>query len=133
MTMRFADTYYFIALLSPKDEAHAKAVAFTQCFNGQLLTTAWVLTELADGLVEARARQRFVDFYDRLRARDDVLIVPCGETLFDQGIAMYRRRPDKEWKLTDCISFAVMQGEGLREALTADHHFEQAGFTALLK
>jgi len=45
---------------------------------------------------------------------------------------LYRDRADKEWPLTDCISFVVMHDRGLSEALTADHHFEQAGFRALL-
>ena len=133
MTALFADTFYFIALLSPADEAHAKAVAFTQQFTGRLLTTGWVLTEIADGLIEALAREKFVQFYDRLRVRDDVTIVPCGEELFDQGIELFRRRRDKEWSLTGCISFIVMQRQNVAEALTADHHFEQAGFTAMLK
>ena len=44
-----------------------------------------------------------------------------------------RERADKEWPLTDCISFVVMPDQGLSEALTADHHFEQAGFKALLR
>ncbi len=129
----FADTFYFIALLSPADEAHAKAIAFTEQFSGQLLTTAWVLTEVADGLNDARARERFVQFYDRLRLRKDVTIIPCGEQLFDQGIGLFRHRLDKEWSLTDCISFAVMQRENVSESLTGDQHFEQAGFVALLK
>ena len=133
MTALFADTFYFIALLSPADAAHAKAVAFTRQFTGQLLTTAWVLTEIADGLIEAPARERFLQFYDRLRARDDITIVPCSEDLFEQGIDLFRRRLDKEWSLTDCISFVVMQRQNINEALTEDHHFEQAGFTALLK
>jgi hypothetical protein len=133
MTALFADTYYFIALLSPGDEAHRKAVAFTQQFTERLLTTAWVITEIADGLKEARARERFVQFYDRLRVRDDVTIVPCSDELFGQGFELFRRRSDKEWSLTDCISFVVMQRENVTEALTADHHFEQAGFVALLK
>jgi predicted nucleic acid-binding protein len=128
----FADTYYFIALLSPKDDAHGEAVAFTQQFTGRLLTTAWVLTEVADGLTETFARERFVKFYDRLRSRDDVTIVPCGNELFDLGMELFRRRPDKEWSLTDCISFEVMGQQNVADALTADHHFEQAGFSALM-
>ena len=45
----------------------------------------------------------------------------------------FRERPDKEWTLTYCISFVVMADERLTNALTGDHHFEQAGFKALLK
>ena len=55
------------------------------------------------------------------------------KAIYDQGFALFSARLDKEWSMTDCISFAVMQREGLNEALTADHHFEQAGFVALLK
>lgn len=54
-------------------------------------------------------------------------------TLIEAAVTLYMRRPDKEWGLTDCLSFVVMGGEGLGDALTADHHFEQAGFTALLR
>lgn len=50
-----------------------------------------------------------------------------------QGIELYSQRPDKNWSLTDCISFQVMKSFGITEALTGDHHFEQAGFVALLK
>jgi len=52
--------------------------------------------------------------------------------LFHRGVELFRRRPDKGWPLTDCISFVVMQDHGIDEALTADVHFQQAGFTALL-
>jgi len=45
---------------------------------------------------------------------------------------LYQNRPDKNWSLTDCISFVVMQEHGITEALTADRHFEQAGFVPLL-
>jgi len=53
--------------------------------------------------------------------------------VFHAGLDLYASRPDKEWSLTDCISFAVMQDLGLNDALTGDHHFTQAGFTILLK
>ena len=52
---------------------------------------------------------------------------------FARGFDLYARRPDKSWSLTDCISFVVMTDRGLTEALTGDHHFEQAGFRALLR
>jgi len=133
MRTLFADTFYYIALLSPADNAHARAVAFTRDFNGQMVTTAWILTELADGMALPVNRSVFISFLAGLRSDPQVSIVGPDPVLFDEGIALYARRLDKEWSLTDCISFIVMQREGLTEALTGDHHFEQAGFTALLK
>lgn len=68
-----------------------------------------------------------------LRADTASEIVEPTVNLFDAGIAFYDARPDKQWSLTDCISFVVMDERGLTEALTGDHHFEQAGYAALLK
>ena len=45
----------------------------------------------------------------------------------------FAARPDKEWSLTDCISFVAMNERDITDALTSDHHFEQAGFRILLK
>jgi hypothetical protein len=129
----FADTFYWLALLSPTDQAHHRAVQFTTIFRGHLITTAWIITEIADALSTERARSRFVQFFDRLRARDDVTILPPSEELFEAGVELYRRRLDKEWSLTDCISFAAMEQKSITAALTGDRHFEQAGFAAMLK
>jgi predicted nucleic acid-binding protein len=46
---------------------------------------------------------------------------------------LWESRPDKSWSLVDCSSFVVMQQRALTSALTTDHHFEQAGYTRLLK
>jgi uncharacterized protein len=53
--------------------------------------------------------------------------------LLNRGLVRMSTRPDKDWSLTDCISFVVMEDEGIKEVLMADRHFEQAGFIALLK
>ena len=98
-----------------------------------MVTTAWILTELADGMAGPLDRQTFVRFHEALNADPDVTIVAPDAALFADGLALYARRPDKEWSLTDCISFVVMQRHGLTDALTGDRHFEQAGFKALLK
>ena len=62
-----------------------------------------------------------------------IYVLPCSQLELDAGINLYLSRPDKDWSLTDCTSFVAMQERGLTDALTADHHFEQAGFIALLK
>lgn len=129
----FADTFYFLALLSRSDQAHTKAVAFTANNPVRLVTTGWVLTELADGLARSpRGRAEFVSTLADLRSSPDVTIAPCSDGLLSEGIQLYAARSDKEWSLTDCISFVVMTREGIRESLTGDRHFEQAGFVALL-
>ena len=129
----FADTYYFLALWNPHDQGHEKALTFTNVYREALITTDWILIELADALARPPNRQRFLRFVRILQQQKDLAIVPASRTLLEEGLDLYERRPDKEWSLTDCISFVVMQKERLAEVLTGDHHFEQAGFIALLK
>jgi predicted nucleic acid-binding protein len=131
MRRLFADTFFFYAFLNAGDLAHDQAVAVSATATANLLTTEWVLTELADGLARVEDRQKFVEFHQELRNDSRVTILSSDGQLFLEGINLYASRPDKEWTLTDCISFVVMRREGLTEALTGDRHFEQAGFRAL--
>jgi predicted nucleic acid-binding protein len=75
----------------------------------------------------------FIQLVDELRSDANTVIVPASSKLFEEGYDLFRRRADKDWSLTDCLSFVVMDQEGVSEALTADHDFEQAGFTILMK
>ena len=75
----------------------------------------------------------FVRLVEDYQNDPDCALIPAAESLWNAGLALYSERPDKQWSLTDCISFVVMKEQGLTEALTADHHFEQAGFAALLR
>ncbi|HEY2414486.1 MAG TPA: PIN domain-containing protein [Pirellulaceae bacterium] len=129
----FADSFYFFALVSEDDGKHADAIEFAATFEGEIITTRWVLTEVADGLAKPPWRETIAVLYERLIRNPSVRIVSCSDSLFDEGIALYRGRQDKSWSLTDCISFVVMKKEQLQEALTGDRDFEQAGFIALLK
>ncbi|MBI1830457.1 MAG: hypothetical protein HYR84_03290 [Planctomycetes bacterium] len=71
--------------------------------------------------------------WDDLQADPDIKIVRSAPSLLQQAVVLYRARLDKHWSLTDCTSFVVMKDLAIAEALTGDHHFEQAGFIALLK
>ncbi len=133
MTVRFADTSFHVALFNPQDEAHAEARRYAAQADLSVVTTAWVLTELANYLADTSNRGLFASFVRDLRRKPQVTIVPPDSDLFERGITLYDERADKTWSLTDCISVLVMQQRGLSDALTTDHHFEQAGFTALLK
>jgi len=129
----FADTYFFIALLFENDEAHAEAQARVANLSGRLYTSVWVLTEVADALAVPGRRERFRPFLQFLSGNPSVTIMPAAQTLFDRAVTLYDERPDKAWSLTDCTSFIIMRDHGLRDALTGDHHFEQAGFNILMK
>ena len=128
----FADSFFFIALLSEKDHAHRQAVQILDRLTCPLMTTEWALTEVADALSKPGARSRCKAFFDFLKSHPLVEIIQAGHSHFDQGLELYASRLDKDWSLTDCIAFVVMREQGLTEALTGDRHFEQAGFTALL-
>jgi hypothetical protein len=129
----FSDTYYLLAMHNPADQAHARAVTATQALAGPVVTTEWVLTEVADALADPRDRAGGIAFLEDLRRESGWGVVPAAHSSFEAGWTLYRARPDKAWSLTDCISFATMKERGIKEALTGDRHFEQAGFTALLK
>ncbi|MFN7562216.1 MAG: type II toxin-antitoxin system VapC family toxin [Prosthecobacter sp.] len=129
----FADAWFYIALLDPNDAGHAKAVqaCADESITG-IVTTRWVLMEVANMLSNSKARAGCAAFMRDLDHAEGMRIIPASEELFQRGLALYDERPDKGWSLTDCISFLVMADEHVIEALTGDHHFEQAGFTALL-
>ena len=132
MRIVFADTFFFLAILNRADPTHERAVALSRQIRSVRVTTDWVVTELADGLAGIEQRERFMDLYRHIELSPAIRVVPASRALLEEGIFLYGARPDKDWSLTDCISFVVMRDEGIIHALTGDHHFEQAGFKALL-
>jgi uncharacterized protein len=130
---KFVDTFAFIAWLNSRDRDHERVKAIMNECTDSLLTTEWILVELADAFASPPGRETAARFLTAVREEEQFEIVPYDVEVFDAGFAMYAARTDKSWSLTDCISFAVMGNLGLTEALTADHHFEQAGFHAVFK
>jgi predicted nucleic acid-binding protein len=133
MNRVFADTSYYLALVNPRDALHSLACQQTAGLTGGIVTTAWVVTELGNFLATSSNRRLFLELLADLRGDARVTIVPPTPEVFEQGLALYARRADKDWSLTDCISFMVMEQHRLSGALTADHHFVQAGFQVLLQ
>ena len=129
----FADTSYYLALLSPHDSAHSKAVELSREDAFEVVTTGFVVIEVGNALARPEDRRQFPGFLAALRSDSMTSIIDPSQDLLDAGIDFFTQRPDKSWSLTDCISFVVMHERGVHQALTADHHFEQAGFVALLK
>ena len=70
--------------------------------------------------------------FELIRHDPRVDVVLHGGELSEGAIRLFTARSDKDWSLTDCLSFIVMERRNILEALTADNHFEQAGFHAVL-
>jgi predicted nucleic acid-binding protein len=133
MKIAFADSSFYVALLISRDANHAKAKTAARSWTGAVVTTDYVLTEVANYMAgNAKRRAKFGQLHAELEADPNTRIIESSHELWSRGVNLYLQRPDKEWSLTDCISFVVMEEHGLHEALTADHHFEQAGFKVLL-
>ncbi len=133
MSAVFVDSFYFFAIINPADAAHGDAVEFSKRLAAPLVTTTWIVAELADGLARTSNRSTVKRLISSFRAVPTNEIATTTDDLFERGLELYHSRTDKQWSLTDCISFVVMAERGIRDALTGDHHYEQAGFTALLK
>ena len=128
----FVDTSYWLALVNTGDRHHGRARALALTLRGPLVTTEAVLIEVGNSLARLRWRRLAVQLLTELRSDPALEVVAVDAALFAQAVELYIARPDKEWGLTDCVSFVVMNGRGIREALAADQHFIQAGFRALL-
>jgi uncharacterized protein len=131
----FLDTAYLNARVNVRDQWHSAAVRWEGHLSSsrrRLVTTEFVLVEMADGLAAVQFRMQAVGIISVLRRSHLVEIIPASSALFDDALQLYQGRADKDWGLTDCASFAVMAERALSEALTTDAHFRQAGFRALL-
>jgi|SRR5262249_46428465 len=135
MRRLFADTFYWIALLSRRDAWHAQVTAFSQALTDadRVWTTDAIFVEVlaAFSAGGAHLRQEAVLLVDELLNDPSVHVVEATRSLFLDGLSLYRVRPDKEYSLTDCMSMQVMRRERLTDILTNDHHFTQEGFTIL--
>src|SRR5438445_3758473 len=128
MNVVFADAFYFVARLNRRDQHHERVLKFSRDFRARILTSDWVLMEVADALAKSESHPRVRDFILHLRQAASCEIVPASRELLDRALELYHRHADKEWTLTDCASFVVMRERSVTDGLTGDHHFEQAGF-----
>jgi len=131
--MIFVDTSYLLAILDPRDALHDRALDWARHVKEGLLGSEYVLWEVVNACSKPINRPRIQALVAHLRASPQFEIVAASADMFEAGLVLHAERSDKEWSLTDCISFLIMQKLGLTQALTFDLHFEQAGFEALLR
>ncbi|MGE0542749.1 MAG: type II toxin-antitoxin system VapC family toxin [Dehalococcoidia bacterium] len=130
---QFVDSGYFIAIVNVRDALHARARRLATGLQRRQVTTDAVLLEVGDALARPPLRQFGVALIARIRQNPNINVVSLTPDLFQRTLAFYESRADKEWGLTDCVSFVVMHDRGITDALSYDQHFIQAGFRALLR
>ncbi|MEK6582008.1 MAG: PIN domain-containing protein [Nitrospirota bacterium] len=124
----FLDTGYLIALVNKKDNLHKAAVEAAEKFNGTFLTTQLVLIELANSLCLPPQRPLAIKIIDRIQTDPLTTIVAITTERFERALSLYKKRSDKSWGMIDCFSFVTMDEFGIKQALTFDEHFRQAGY-----
>ncbi len=136
MRFIFADTGYWVALLNPGDNLHQKAQHLAQALQPiHIVTSEMVLTEVLNDFSKRGEYLRDVatELIRDLRSHPNTTIIPQTSQQFDQALLLYTQRKDKQWSHTDCVSFNIMEENGILEALAYDKHFTQAGYTPLMR
>ncbi len=118
-----------------RDQYHSDALAWHLYLvksRAVIVTTEAVCWEWMNALSGAVTRKVAADGFEQIRRDPLIEVIPHSEDLSEAAIRPFASRLDKDWSLTDCLSFVVMERRNIRDALTADNHFEQAGFRAVL-
>jgi len=134
--MIFIDTSGWIALLNKRDGLHTQAVKnYREILEEKKITTDAVLIETFNAFSNNKVRHLAVLFIEQIEKSVDTGVMEIVDTsgeLFKKGLNLFKRYNDKNWSLTDCISFSFMKEKNMKQAFTNDHHFIQAGFEKLL-
>lgn len=122
-----------IALLNKKDRHHHKASKMlnTLLKSKEVWTTELVLSEIGNAL-SRKKKQIVISFINNCYKTANIKVIHADEILFKKALELYGQYLDKQWGLTDCVSFILMKEKGINIAFTADNHFVQAGFEIVL-
>ena len=132
MADAFVDTSFVVALVNKHDQYHTQAIELASRFDQRpLVTTDAILLEVGNALARS-FKTESIRIIELFIASEEIQIIHLNADLFRRAFELYRSQSDKAWGLIDCISFVVMKDLKLTASLTADRHFEQAGFTVLI-
>ncbi len=131
--MILIDTGYLIGVADRGDELHDLCRTWSKRIVEPMILTEYILLEAVNHFSFEGTRAQARAIVDWVYSDPMVEMIEADSTLFAAGLRLHRARPDKDWSLTDCISFQVMRERHIAQALAYDIHFEQAGFDALLR
>lgn len=134
MRILFADTFYWIAILNPKDEWHSKVIKFSNTLTDyKLIVTDEIIDEIFNFFAKhgKQMREKVYQLSQAISKDPNIEIITPTPSIRQAGIELYGKRLDKGYSLTDCISIVVMKDRNIPEVLTHDYHFTQEGFTII--
>ena len=132
----FADTGYWIALISTRDDLRESAAQATNNLGGRrIVTSEMVLVEVLNHFARQGdvARETAAETIMGLKNDSNTEVIEQNTAQFESAVSRYANRLDQTWSLVDCSSFVLMEERGIRDALAYDVDFVQAGFNALLR
>jgi len=132
----FMDSFAWIAAINKSDNYHEICLSILEeLLNNQakLITTNYVLVETINALSKVEYRKTAIEFIDKLEKSPSVQIIRITDEIYNNAWTFYKQRMDKDWGITDCTSFEVMRAFNVKKAFTNDKHFEQAGYSLLVK
>lgn len=136
MASLFVDTAYWIAYFNFNDMLHGRVRQWKDYIEetgAKLVTSEAVLWEFMNQAASKPVRTQAAAFYEQCYRDEAITVVAFSSKLTKASVHLYKNRADKQWSLTDCMSFVIMKELKIDAALTTDRHFEQAGFRAFLK
>ena len=132
----FADTSVLYAFVDKRDSCHDAAgriVGELIRAGRRLVVSDYVIAE-AVNLANVRAGRSVAGrVLDLIEQTAGIRVEWIGSIRFELAKAFFRKHADHDFSFTDCTSFVVMRELRIRDALTSDHHFVEAGFRTLLK
>lgn len=133
MSVFFADSSYLIALEAANDQSHQSALrhwASLDMASIELVVTSFIFDEIVTFLNSKGMHSKAVQLGNSLLRSSHIQFVQVEMSLLTESWSYLQQHRDKDYSLTDCISFVVMKQRDITTALTFDHHFTQAGFLA---
>ena len=136
MNLTFVDTSALIALGNKKDQFHFQATKVFKCLvlaKMNFITTNAIIFELTNAFSAVQFKPAAIKQCDMINNSKNWTLITIDDELMKKGLSRFTQMTDKDWSLVDCISMIISEEIGINKIFSNDHHFEQAGFTILLK
>lgn len=132
----FVDTSALIAIGNKRDIFHNQAVKIKddlRLSNRNFVITSAIILEFGNAFCPVNLKSSAIKIIESVMQSKKWKNVSIDEKIINRAFELYKQMKDKDWGLVDCTSMVVAKDMGITEVFTTDHHFEQAGFTALLR